>query len=59
MISKQEKEVIMKREELQRVSSAYARSLLEASLDPLVYISAQGKIMDVNEASVQATGGCA
>jgi two-component system CheB/CheR fusion protein len=56
MISKQEKEVIMKREELQRVSSAYARSLLEASLDPLVTISAQGKIMDVNEASVQATG---
>ncbi|MDP2000909.1 MAG: ATP-binding protein [Rhodoferax sp.] len=36
--------------------SQYARSLIEASLDPLVTISAQGKITDVNEASVQATG---
>jgi len=42
--------------EQQRASSAYARSLLEASLDPLVTISAQGKITDVNEASIQATG---
>ncbi len=36
--------------------AAYARSLLEASLDPLVTISAEGKITDVNEASVQVTG---
>jgi PAS domain S-box-containing protein len=36
--------------------SQYARSLIEASLDPLVTISAQGKITDVNDASVQATG---
>ncbi len=43
-------------EELQRASSAYARSLIEASLDPLVTISAQGKITDVNDASVQVTG---
>lgn len=43
-------------EELQRASSAYARSLIEASLDPLVTISAEGKITDVNEASVDATG---
>lgn len=43
-------------EELQRASSAYARSLIEASLDPLVTISLQGKITDVNDASVQATG---
>ena len=28
----------------------YARSLIEASLDPLVTISAAGKILDVNEA---------
>ena len=40
----------------QRESASYARSLLEASLDPLVTISAEGKITDVNEASVQATG---
>ena len=37
-------------------SAQYARSLIEASLDPLVTISAHGKITDVNDASVQATG---
>ena len=37
-------------------SSRYARSLLEASLDPLVTISAEGKIMDVNLATELATG---
>ena len=36
--------------------SKYARSLIEASLDPLVTINAQGKITDVNDASAQATG---
>lgn len=35
---------------------AYTRSLIETSLDPLVTISAAGKIEDVNEATVQATG---
>ncbi|HVO59428.1 MAG TPA: PAS domain S-box protein [Terriglobales bacterium] len=34
----------------------YARSLIEASLDPLVTISAEGKITDVNEATVKVTG---
>src|SRR5680860_369980 len=34
----------------------YVRSLIEASLDPLVTISAEGKITDVNEASVKVTG---
>jgi PAS domain S-box-containing protein len=43
-------------EKQQRAASAYARSLIESSLDPLVTISIQGKITDVNEASVQATG---
>jgi len=37
-------------------ASQYARSLIEASLDPLVTISPEGKITDVNEASVIATG---
>ena len=36
--------------------SQYARSLIESSLDPLVTISPQGKITDVNQASVEATG---
>ena len=40
----------------QKQASQYARSLIEASLDPLVTISSAGKIIDVNEASVQATG---
>jgi len=43
-------------EEQLRQASLYARSLIEASLDPLVTISVDGKIMDVNEAAVQATG---
>ena len=34
----------------------YARSLLEASLDPLVTISPKGKVTDVNEAAVKVTG---
>jgi len=34
----------------------YARSLLEASLDPLVTINSDGKITDVNEAVVKVTG---
>jgi len=37
-------------------ASLYARSLIEASLDPLVTISPEGKITDVNEASVKVTG---
>ena len=36
--------------------SEYARSLIEASLDPLVTISATGKIMDMNEALANITG---
>jgi PAS domain S-box-containing protein len=36
--------------------SKYVRSLLEASLDPFVTISAKGKITDVNEALVKVTG---
>jgi PAS domain S-box-containing protein len=36
--------------------SQYTRSLIEASLDPLVTISNEGKIMDMNEALAKATG---
>jgi len=36
--------------------SQYARSLIEASVDPLVTISADGKITDVNEATIKVTG---
>ena len=37
----------------------YTRSLIEASLDPLVTISADGKITDVNKATEAASGYCA
>src|SRR3989449_4403690 len=36
--------------------SQYARSLIEASLDPLVTISPDGKITDANEATVKVIG---
>jgi PAS domain S-box-containing protein len=39
-----------------KLASQYSRSLIEASLDPLVTISAEGKITDVNIASVKITG---
>lgn len=34
----------------------YARSLIEASLDPLIIINPEGKITDVNEATIKVTG---
>ncbi|MES2397282.1 MAG: PAS domain S-box protein [Bacteroidota bacterium] len=40
----------------QKQAIQYTRSLIEASLDPLVTISADGKITDLNEASVKVTG---
>src|SRR6187431_151042 len=36
--------------------SQYARSLIEASVDPLVTISTEGKITDMNEALTHITG---
>ncbi|MFA5864756.1 MAG: ATP-binding protein [Phycisphaerae bacterium] len=39
-----------------RQTSLYTRGLIEASLDPLVTISPQGKITDVNEATERVTG---
>jgi PAS domain S-box-containing protein len=38
------------------LESQYARSLIEASLDPLVTISTEGKITDMNEALANITG---
>jgi PAS domain S-box-containing protein len=43
-------------EEALKVTSLYARSLIEASLDPLFTISADGKVMDVNRATELVTG---
>jgi PAS domain S-box-containing protein len=39
-----------------RCSYAYGRSLIEASLDPLVTIDGEGRVSDVNEAAEQVTG---
>ncbi len=39
-----------------KAAAAYNRSLIEASLDPLVTIGRDGKITDVNAAAEQATG---
>jgi PAS domain S-box-containing protein len=43
-------------EEALRHASAYNRSLIEASLDPLVTIGPDGRITDVNSATEEATG---
>jgi len=46
----------LKMEKDMHTSSIYARNLIEASLDPLVTINADGKIMDVNQTTIKATG---
>ncbi len=45
-----------KAQEKIRLSALYARSLIEASLDPLVTINPDGKITDVNKATEKITG---
>ena len=45
-----------KAEEESKRANAYNRSLIEASLDPLVTINPDGTISDVNEATVKVTG---
>ena len=40
----------------EKLASHYSLSLIEASLDPLVTISSNGKITDMNEATVNITG---
>jgi len=43
-------------EEISNTAYQYARSLLEVSLDSLVTVSVDGKVMDVNEATITLTG---
>ena len=40
----------------QKQAWQYARSFIEATLDPMVVISVEGKITDVNEATVKVSG---
>jgi PAS domain S-box-containing protein len=49
-------EMVQKRTRELEAASLYARNLIEASLDPLVTISMDGMIMDVNRASEEVTG---
>ena len=47
---------LKKAERERREASLYARSLIEASIDPLITINAEGKIMDANRAAEATTG---
>lgn len=49
-------DVLAQDESRLRKASLHARRLIEASLDPLVTISAEGKITDVNRATERVTG---
>jgi PAS domain S-box-containing protein len=49
-------EVRKRAEDALRQASAYHRSLIEASLDPLVTIAPEGTITDVNHATEEVTG---
>lgn len=44
-------EEALRRSEVWKATSFYARNLIEASLDPLIMIDAKGKISDVNKAT--------
>ena len=51
-------ELVGERTEKMELSANYARELIETSLDPLVTISNEGKITDVNRATEIVTGCC-
>ena len=48
--------VARRRSAEQTHAAHYARSLIEAGLDPLVTISPEGRITDVNQATIKVTG---
>jgi PAS domain S-box-containing protein len=49
-------QIVLDRTAELRKTFSYARNLLEASLDPLITISPEGRISDVNKATEAATG---
>ena len=56
-----DKELVYQNEEKEKraaelIIANYARSLIEASLDPLLTISTEGKITDMNQATINITG---
>lgn len=52
-LEEKQQELLLAKEQL---LAEYSRSLIEASLDPLLTINAEGKIMDMNQATVDMTG---
>jgi PAS domain S-box-containing protein len=58
MVLELQKQVVqrVRAEEAFRSASLYARGLFEASLDPIITISPEGKITDVNRATELVTG---
>ena len=58
MVLELQKQIVqrVRAEEAFRSASLYARGLLEAALDPLVTISPEGKITDINRATELVTG---
>jgi len=52
----QRRTIAHQNEERSRRAALYTRNLIEASLDPLVTISREGKITDVNQATETITG---
>jgi len=56
VIAEQQSRELERVTELERFQKQYARSLIEASPDPLVTISPEGRITDVNEGTIEATG---
>ena len=55
-LSEDKKNEQMRADEAEHLAQAHARSLIEASLDPLVTITANGLINDVNAATELVTG---
>jgi len=49
-------QLLLVKRNAEKLASQYSLSLIEASLDPLVTINSEGKIMDMNEALVNITG---
>jgi PAS domain S-box-containing protein len=58
MVLELQKQIVqrVRAEEAFRSASLYARGLLEAALDPLITISPEGKITDINRATELVTG---
>jgi len=49
-------QLLLTKEKAEKLASQYSLSLIEASLDPLVTINSEGKITDMNKATVKITG---